>query len=349
MASPLPPDDLDYVLRHTENLWDGLRGRSLFLTGGTAFIGAWLLESLLWAADRLDLDLRVVVLSRDPARFRAGAPHITENRAVQLLQGETAGFEFPTGTFPFIIHAAMEPAFEPGVEHPLGAYASNAEGTRRVLEFARTHGTRRLLLTSSGAVYGKQPADMTHIPEEYAGAPSTMDPGSQYGEAKRASEFMCALYSRVHGFDAVIARLFAFVGPLLPLDSNFAVGNFIRDVLRGGPVRIGGDGTPCRSYLYAADLAVWLWTLLFRGRSAYPYNVGSPHDLTIAELARTIVNVAAPGTSIEIAGRPVPGASPQRYVPGIARAEELGLRPGITLEEGIRRTLAWHRPRASGQ
>jgi dTDP-glucose 4,6-dehydratase len=344
MGPRLPPDDLDYVLRHTEPLWDELRGRSIFVTGGTAFIGAWLLESLLWAADRLDLDLHVVVLSRDPARFRNGSPHIAEHRAVRLLKGEAAGFEFPAGEFPFIIHGAMEGAFEPGVEHPLGAYSSNVDGTRRILEFARSHGTRRLLLTSSGAVYGRQPPDMTHIPEEYAGAPSTMDPGSQYGEAKRASEFMCAVYSRVHGFDAVIARLFAFVGPRLPLDSNFAVGNFMRDVLRGGPVRVGGDGTPYRSYLYAADLAVWLWTLLFRGKSAYPYNVGSPRDLTIAELARTVVNVAAPGMAIEIAGRPVPGAAPLRYVPSTARAGELGLRPGITLEEGVRRTLAWHRP-----
>jgi dTDP-glucose 4,6-dehydratase len=348
MGSRLPPDDLDYVLRHTEPLWDELRGRSVFLTGGTAFIGSWLLETLLWAADRLDLDLHVLVLSRDPARFRANSPHIAEHRAACLLEGDAAGFEFPAGEFPFIIHAAMEPAFEPGAERPLGAYASNVEGTRRVLEFARAHGTRRLLLTSSGAVYGRQPPDMTHIPEDYAGAPSTMEPGSQYGEAKRAAEFMCALYSRAHAFDAVIARLFTFVGPLLPLDANFAVGNFIRDVLRGGPVRVGGDGTPYRSYLYAADLAVWLWTLLVRGKSAYPYNVGSPHGLTIAALARTVVEVAAPGTSVAIAGRSTPGAAPQRYVPDTARAGKLGLRPGITLEEGIRRTVAWHRQHASG-
>lgn len=339
----LPPEDLDYVLQHTENLWDGLRGQSLFLTGGTAFIGTWLLESLLWAADRLDLRVRVVVLSRNPARFRDGSPHIAGHRAVQLLAGEAAGFEFPAGTFPFIVHAAMEPALEPSAELPLGAYGSNVDGTRRVLEFACSHGTHRLLLTSSGAVYGKQPSDMTHIPEEYAGAPSTMDMGSQYAQAKRASEFMCAMYGRAYGFDAVIARLFAFVGPLLPLDSNFAVGNFIRDALRGGPVRVGGDGTPYRSYLYAADLAIWLWTLLFRGKSAHPYNVGSPDDLTIADLARTVVDVAAREATIEIAQQPIPGTIPLRYVPSTRRAEELGLRPKISLEEGIRRTLAWHR------
>ena len=83
---------------------------------------------------------------------------------------------------------------------------------------------------------------MTHIAEDYAGAPSTVDTGSAYGQAKRVSEFMSTMYGRTYGFDAIIARLFAFVGPLLPLDANYAVGNFVRDVLGGGPVRIAGDG-----------------------------------------------------------------------------------------------------------
>jgi len=82
-------------------------------------------------------------------------------------------------------------------------------------------------------VYGKQPSALTHIPEDYNGAPGTHDLGSAYGQAKRVSEFMCSMYGRVYGFDAMIARLFAFVGPLLPLDANYAVGNFIRDVLKG--------------------------------------------------------------------------------------------------------------------
>ena len=178
-----------------------------------------------------------------------------------------------------------------------------------MLEFARTHGTRRLLFTSSGAMYGKQPPDLTHIPEDYAGAPSTMDLLSPYGQAKRTSEWMCAMYAAQYGFAALIARLFAFVGPHLPLDANFAVGNFIRDAMRGGPIRIAGDGTPYRSYLYAADLAIWLWTILLKGESCRPYNVGSAEEITIADLARTVAENVRPGIGIEIAAAAGPGSA----------------------------------------
>jgi len=120
---------------------------------------------------------------------------------------------------------------------------SDIESTQRVLEFARVRGVKRLLFTSSGAVYGKQPPGMTHIPEDYAGAPST-----DYGHAKRTSEALCTSHANQFAFAAVIARLFAFTGPHLPLDINFAAGNFVRDAMRGGPIHVGGDGTPYRSY-----------------------------------------------------------------------------------------------------
>jgi dTDP-glucose 4,6-dehydratase len=171
-----------------------------------------------------------------------------------------------------------------------------------------------------------------------------MQPGSAYGQAKRVSEFTSMMYGKTYGFDTTIARLFAFVGPLLPLHANFAVGNFIRDTLAGGPLRIAGDGTPYRSYLYAADLAIWLWTILLRGTSARPYNVGSARAVTIAELARTVADVTGSGAPIEIAQRPAPGAIPARYVPEVDRAaSELGLRDHVSLEDGIMKTYEWHR------
>ncbi len=341
MPHPLA-EDFNHVLAHTAGLWEELRGQSIFVTGGTGFVGTWLMESLVWADREFDLRVRVVVLTRNPDAFRCKAPSVASHTGVHLLQGDAVSFPFPEGTFTYLIHAATEayPASTP--ERPLSSFDSDVVATRRVLEFARAHGTRRLLFTSSGAVYGTQPPGVSHIAEDYPGAADTMNTRMRYGQAKRVSEFLCANYAEQHGFDAMIARLFAFVGPHLPLDANFAVGNFIRDVLRGGPVRVLGDGSACRSYLYAADMAIWLWTILLRGRSAHPYNVGSNRAVSIAELARITVDATVPDTPIEIAGREsVPGG---RYVPHIERAaRELQLLPWISLEEGVRRTFAWYR------
>jgi len=334
--------DLDHVLEHTGDIWQALSGERILITGGTCFVGKWLLESLLWANDRYALGVAVVVLTRDPDRFRVKSPHLAGHAAVTLVRGQVANFWLPDGEFPFVIHAATERSFAPDSMGPLSTFDLDVEGTRRVLEFARSHGTRRFLFTSSGAAYGRQPSDITHIPEDYPGAPDPMDAGTAYGQAKRVSEFLCTMYAHQYGFAALIARLFAFVGPHLPLDQQFAVGNFIGDALAGNPIRVKGDGTPYRSYLYAADLAVWLWTILIRGESGHPYNVGSGEAVSIAELAHRVVETVAPQTPVEIAGTPIPGSPVLRYVPSVERAaRELGLHSIIGLDEAVRRTFGW--------
>jgi dTDP-glucose 4,6-dehydratase len=344
----LPTEDLDHILEHAGDALRSLAGARLFITGGTGFVGKWLVESVLWANDRLNLGVSAVLLTRHPDRFLAESPHLAHHPAVRLLHGNVSSFEFPGGNFAYVIHAATEPHCDPSPQYPLGTFDRDIDGTRRVLDFAKTHGVRRLLFTSSGAVYGKQPPNLTHVPEEYTGAPSSVDTSSAYGQAKRVSEFLCAMYARQYGFSALISRLFAFVGPHLPLHTNFAIGNFIRDVLAGQAIRINGDGTPYRSYLYAADLAIWLWTILAQGESARPYNVGSADALTILDLARTVAHVTAPQTPIEIAIEPQFGIPAARYVPSTRRAEtELSLFAQIPLPDAIRRTLNWHQYKRS--
>jgi dTDP-glucose 4,6-dehydratase len=337
MENPLARD-LEHVLAHTESLWDELRGERIFLTGGTGFVGTWLTESLAWANRRLSLGISAVLLTRDPGAFSARAPHLANDPAITLWRGDATTFDLPPGSFPFLIHAATE-------AHGPAAFDRDLAATRRVLDLARGRKTRRLLFTSSGAVYGKQPPDLKNVPEDYPGAPFPTDTASGYGQAKRVSEYLSCCAGQDSGFDAVIARLFAFVGPLLPLDANFAVGNFIRDALGGGPISIAGDGTPYRSYLYAADLAIWIWTLLLRGRNAVPYNVGSPHEISIAALARCVASVVPAAAGITIAKEAIPGALALRYVPAVDRAAALGLQSWIPLDEGIRRTCEWHRAR----
>jgi dTDP-glucose 4,6-dehydratase len=329
--------DLDHILEHTEALWSGARGARFFITGGTGFVGTWLAESLLWANRRLGLGISVTILTR-----RADLPQLAGDPAVTLLGRDLASLPEPAHGFDFAIHAAVGPYYAPGAEHPAGTLDRDLAATRDVLDFVRAAGVRRMIFTSSGAVYGKQPPDLPCIPEDYSGAPLTCDTASAYSLGKRVSEYLCACYAQVYGIEITIARLFAFIGPHLPLDAQFAAGNFLRDAMAGGPICIAGDGTPYRSYLYAADLAIWLWTILFRGQPARPYNVGSPEQISIMDLARAIAHEVAPGGAIRVAQQAAPGAPRARYVPSTERAErELGLRVLIPLDEGIRRTAAW--------
>ena len=340
-ASPCPviARDREHVLAHTHGLWEPLRGRRIFVTGGTGFVGTALVEAFAAANAAHDLGARIVLLTRDATRFAARSPQLANDRAVELLIGDAVDFEPPRGRFAFVVHAATERYHDADAARPLSVFERDLAATRRVLALAREAGATRFLFTSSGAVYGRQPPDLANVPEDYRGAPGTTEPGTEYGQSKRASEFACASYARVFGIGAVITRLFTFVGPHLALDDGYAVGDFLRDVLAGDAIRIAGDGTAVRSYLYAADLAIWLWTMLLRGTPGGVYNVGSPVAVSIGDLAAAVAAAVAPRTRIEVAGEPAPGRAAPRYVPCVLRAEdELGLRVRVPLRDAIVRT-----------
>jgi dTDP-glucose 4,6-dehydratase len=338
MSRPLPTEDLAHILTHTRAAFLTLRNARLFITGGTGFFGHWLLESLLHANRELSLNIHATVLTRSAAAFTTKAPHIATDPAITLLEGDIRTFAFPPEPHTHIIHAATET----GTDEPQELAESILDGTRRVLQFARSTGARRLLYTSSGAVYGRGITTIARIPETFPGAPDPLLLQSSYDEAKRMAEHLCVAHSHNTPLECTIARCFAFVGPHLPLDQHFAIGNFIRDAIAAHPIHIKGDGTPLRSFLYMSDLAIWLWSMLATAPANRAFNVGSDESVSIADLAQLTAATLRPGLPIQIDGTPT-GAPPATYVPDITRAQtELGLRVTIPLAEAIRRTAAWH-------
>jgi nucleoside-diphosphate-sugar epimerase len=351
--------DIEGILAAAPDLWELLRDRTLFLTGGTGYYGCWFLESFSHVNAALDLRAKAVVLTRRPEAFRAKMPVLTADPAIRLVQGDVRKLEAgdirrqlgsaAPERFDFVIHAAAETDSRLYEKQTFAMLDTIIEGTRATLEFARDAGARRFLFTSSGAVYGRQPADISHIPEEYTGGPDTsrFNGLNAYAEGKRLAETLCAGYHDVYGLETLIARPFATLGPHLSLDWHFILGHFLADALAGREIELRGDGTPHRSYLYAADQTLWLWTILLRGQPARPYNVGSSLGRPLREVAELVAGMVAPPLPVHIAGPADPSGPDADYVPDVSRIKsELGVTERVDLPAGIRRTLDWHRQAA---
>jgi nucleoside-diphosphate-sugar epimerase len=345
---PIGEADLDHSFQAVGAAgWSALAGRRIFITGGTGFIGKWLLSTLINADCRIGLGCELTVLSRDPVAFIRSAPHLADSPRVTIARGDVRNFEFPESRFDLVIHGATDVVAS---KAPLETFLTCVEGTRRTLEFAKRCGAREFLLTSSGAVYGKQPANLNVTPESYPGGPDPLLPSSAYGEGKRVSEWLTAVLGAQAGMSIKIARIYAQIGPYLPLDSHFAIGNFLRDAMAGKEIIIEGDGTAYRSYLHAADTAAWLWAMVIRGQSGSAYNVGGEEALTIAALAARVRQVLESSASIRVLRTAPPGHIAERYVPDVSRArEELKVPVPISLDDAIYRTARWHQERRSAQ
>lgn len=344
----LPSEDLEHIATNGGEIFRGLNGAHVLITGASGFIGGWMTESLSWVRDHLGVDIRATLLLRDPRRFAASFPHLAASRAIQLVPGSIETASIDRLALTHVVHAAG-PITHRGVpKTPFGTFDVIATGTRRLLKLSADQGARRFLLLSSGAVYGPQPPSMEELHEDFGGGPDPMNPSSAYAEAKRAAELLCSTANHLNRIETVVARGFSFVGPRLPLDSVFAVGNFLADGLAGRPIRVTGDGRPFRSYLHAADAAIWLWTMLVRGQSGRAYNVGSNVSCTIRQLANEVGELWKPPIPVVVEGRDESVDPAPRYVPSIERASgELGLAVRIPRSEALRRTVRFYRGSAS--
>ena len=344
---PLTETDLNHILKNTELLWQPAHNKRFFITGGTGFIGKWLLESFAYINRTLNLNCKMLTLSRSPEKFLQKYPHFQKFNEITFQKADVQNFKFPNEKFDYIVHAATEASATLNAEKPLEMTDTIIEGTRKTLDFARQCGAKRFLFLSSGAIYGKQPAGLAAIPENYNGAPDPLDTLNAYGQAKRIAENLCSIYYKHYGIETAIARCFAFVGPYLNLNIHYAIGNFIRDALKGDKIIVNGDGTPLRSYLYAADLAIWLWTMLFKGAAAAAYNVGSDTPVSIAELAKKIAEFAPKKCQVHIAAKPDPNTIRQKYIPCTDKAKkDLNLKCLLDLDEAIKRTISFYQNNA---
>lgn len=329
-------EDCEFILKNAPCRWEKLAGAKIFITGGTGFFGKWFLNSFCHLNKRLRLDAKMVVLTRAPEKFLRGYPEYAEEIALSFIRGDVRDTCFGE-KYDFLIHAATPSDGRLDESAPEELYSIIVDGTRNIMKNAEKSGIKRVLYVSSGGVYGVQPPELSRIPETYAPSPN-----NAYGKGKLKSEEICFGGT----VSASSARCFALVGPHQNLGGRrFAINSFIRDAMKGGPIYVK-DGRPYRSYLYAADLMIWLWTILLEGRDKEAYNAGSPEAVPIAELARIVAGCFSPEPRIiDAAAQKIDTcALAPRYVPDVAKASgELGLKQLTALPEAVKRTVEWHK------
>ena len=315
--------------------------KPLVITGATGFVGTWL--TLSWVSARRTLKGRgqLLVTSRNPQSLLPLTDVLDSQSPITSLPCDIRSLEIPdefrNGN---LIHAATPASALLNETNPSEMLSIIIEGQERIIsEAIRT--SNKVLFLSSGAVYGRQPLDVSHLSESWLGAPQINDPNSAYHEGKRVAELLGNIAADKQGLSFIAARLFSFVGPFLPLGTHFAAGNFIRDALTCDQISIQSGGGSIRSYLYATDLCSTLWSLLAVGKTGNAYNVGSDREITIGSLANEVARIVNQSIKVAVLGTDQP-TTLTRYVPSIdkLRSESMS-HQNVSIDEAIRRTCKW--------
>jgi dTDP-glucose 4,6-dehydratase len=302
------------------------------VSGGAGFIGSHLCEAIL---DRgmcvLALD-NFITGSRENLRSLEGNPDF-EFRQLDVNHGIFIG-----GEVRYVLHFAS-PASPPQYDaNPIHTLKVGTLGTMNMLGLARAKDAT-FLLASTSEVYGDP---LVHPQrEDYWGNVNPIGPRGCYDEAKRCAEAFAMAYHRSHKVDTRIVRIFNTHGPRMQVSDGRAVPNFMAQAIRGEPLTVYGDGSQTRSLCYVSDLVRGVLANLERG-DEMPVNLGNPHEVTVLQLAETIIKLAGSRSTIE--HRDLPVDDPKQRQPDITRARTmLGWQPEVGLEDGLRRTLEYFR------
>lgn len=338
-------EDCEQVLSGAVEPLAGLRGETLLITGGTGFVGTWITELVIHLNEHYQFGARVKLLSRQETDVCLVAPHLAGRQDVEFIRQDIRAITDLPEDVTLLIHAAASPDTRLHASDPLRTIRAIVQGTDAVLAAsARLPRLKRIMNVSSALVYGSQPWEVEAMAESYSGG--LLDCASMlssYAEAKRLGETLVAAYRNEHRLPIVNMRPFAFIGPYQRLDRPWAINNFIRDGLLGGPIRILGDGETVRSYMYASDMAFWSLRILLAGAVGSSFNVGSTAGIRLKDLAGKIAGCFPSAVSIECRGLIDGKGRRSKMIPEVGAAEkQLGVSLKVDLDTAIRRTLLWN-------
>ena len=327
---------------HQPDVRDKLSLKRIAVTGGTGFLGTWIAEMIAALNDEYDLKISLDIYARTTAEWEKKWPHLSSRPDIQLYsQDVRSPFQFQSDTN-FVIHAAGVPNNRVHASDPLRVMQTTIEGINNALDAAsQLDNLSRFINVSSGLVGG--------VPN-HPGALSETDyfviPSGHlhlvYVDAKRAAESIAAIYRSQFRMPVSTIRPFTFAGPYQSLDRPWAINSFLGDALMGRDIRIHGDGSARRSYLYGSDAAWWTLAALVNGTDGEVYNVGSPEAISHIELAQLISEKISPKPSIAVNTAPSKQWQYDELYPSVTHTQSaLGVVETRTLEQAIDKTWRW--------
>ncbi|MCK9903246.1 epimerase [Parafrankia colletiae] len=300
------------------------------VAGGAGFLGSHLCDRLLGEGEE------VVCVDNFLTGRRSNVEHLLDRPGFDLIEQDVSEQVAVPGAVDAILQFASPASPLDYARYPIETLKAGAHGTLNTLDLARSKGAR-FLLASTSEVYGDP---LVHPQEEsYWGHVNPIGPRSMYDEAKRYAEALTTAYRNRHGIDTAIIRIFNTYGPRMRTDDGRAIPAFVSQALRGEPVTVAGDGMQTRSVCYVDDLVEGILRMLRSGLPG-PVNLGNPHEMTIIDTARLVVELV--GAEVPITFMPRPGDDPMVRRPDITRArQQLDWEPTIEVRDGLLRTIEW--------
>ncbi len=313
-----------------------LKNKAILITGGSGFIGTWLIQLLIWLNDKYHFNVKLYLI----ARHATGAldTFIDSRQDIIFIQDDIRNIrEFPKDIV-YIIHAASSPDNRIYMSNPIESMNIITDGTKNTMENALLlEKLEKIVHLSSGQIYGT--LDSHNITENDFGKLNCNSITAIYPEAKRYAETLVNAYRSLHKLPIVQVRPFSFIGPFMSLNKPWAINSFIRDVLKTKNIRILGNGKPIRSYMYPTDMALWILNMLANGKNGAAYNLGSDMGISLEEVALKIKNIVGSSVSIETLNM---NDDCSEFVPNIDYARrELGLDIAVHIDDALLKSIQW--------
>jgi len=332
-------DDLGFICSNCLPDLKSISNKSILITGGSGFFGKWFIESIAFANINFSLNISLTLITRDKSIFLLNNPKFIYFNFLTIVEGNILKKQNIKGDFDYLLHMATTTAHETfNGELDESKVKTLEVGTENIIDFAIKNKIPKLLFTSSGVIYGQ--SDKMHLMEQDFVKSPIVNKGTGLAQGKILAETIITNRCRSHNINYKIARCFSFVGPYLPLDIHYAIGNFINDARQNRPIVLRSEGKSVRSYLYIADTIIWLLKLLVCDEEGV-FNVGSERQITIYDLAHKVRDVISPSSDVVIEHKDLTEGNFTRdiYVPSVSKIKSsLGVEEWTSLEDSILKT-----------